>query len=85
MNLKDLSIELKTRGHKYNAVRSNFMARPNSFYHPMSRDFGMGSIPCDLKSCICNKNGKCEVPSRVHISVQGKCKGFQVAEKDFEF
>lgn len=45
---------------------------------PMSRDFAMKNIDCDLISCICNKNRKCEVPSRISIDKSGKCKGFLI-------
>jgi hypothetical protein len=82
---KLLKIQMKTHGHHSDYSSLRFMGRPDMGDFPMSRDFGMGSIPCELTACICNKKGKCEVPSKVHINNQGKCKGFQVAGKDFEF
>ena len=49
---------------------------------PMSRDFAMENIDCDVTSCICNKNRKCEVPSRISINKQGKCKGLLTDQKE---
>ena len=63
----------------------DFRVRPYETHFPVSRDFGIGSIPCDLTACICNKNKKCEVPSRIKINAKGYCSGFQSEKGNFEF
>ena len=45
--------------------------------YPRSRDWGLPNYPCKRSNCVCNKNGKCFVPSRCVIGEDGKCEGYQ--------
>lgn len=38
-----------------------------------SRDYCLPTIPCAVFICPCNKNGKCELPSKISIRGDGRC------------
>lgn len=40
----------------------------------VSRDWQLPAIPCAVSACPCNKNAKCEMPSRIEIGPDGACK-----------
>ena len=44
---------------------------------PYSRDWYQRDMKCDVESCVCNHVGRCEVPSRMHIGKDHKCRGYQ--------
>ena len=38
-----------------------------------SRDYCLPCVPCAVYVCPCNKNGKCELPSKISIRGDGRC------------
>ena len=38
-----------------------------------SRDYCLPTISCKFKTCPCNTNEKCEMPSAISIDNSGKC------------
>ena len=38
-----------------------------------SRDYGLPCIPCSVRGCPANSNGKCEMPSAIKIGSDGVC------------
>lgn len=38
-----------------------------------SRDYELPTIPCGVRCCACNKDGKCEMPSAIKINAGGVC------------
>ncbi len=38
-----------------------------------SRDYGLPCIPCSVKGCPANVDGKCEMPSAIKIGSDGVC------------
>ncbi len=50
--------------------------------YPVSRDWGMASVPCQVRACPCNSLGKCELPASIKINAEGKCQtGVDFMEK----
>lgn len=48
--------------------------------YPVSRDW-VDDLECKASSCICNKDGKCVIPSRAKLDSNGKCVGFVTDDK----
>lgn len=48
--------------------------------YPFSRDWGLDYIKCSAESCICNRDGKCIIPSMCKIGDDGRCVNFKVKE-----
>lgn len=48
-----------------------------------SRDYGLPCVPCSVRGCPANSNGKCEMPSAIIINSDGVCElGKKAMEKN---
>lgn len=43
---------------------------------PASRDWDRDDFDCKATNCICNRDGKCVIPSRAEIGEDGRCTGY---------
>lgn len=50
-----------------------FMAKEGDYWGG-SRDYNLPSVPCLVSICPCNRRGKCEMPSKINIGGDGRCK-----------
>jgi hypothetical protein len=50
--------------------------------YPVSRDWGMAPVQCEVRICPCNSRGQCELPASIKINIDGKSQtGLEFIEK----